>query len=79
MNDYYFVDKTKFIEYLESYADRYVLFLRPRRFGKTLFLAILDAYYNVSFKDKFDLLFKGTYIHNNKTKEANSYYMLKKD
>ena len=74
--DWYFVDKTKYIEILENYPDNYVMFLRPRRFGKTLFLAILDAYYNVQFKDDFDLLFKDTYIHAHKTKEANSYCML---
>ena len=74
--DWYFVDKTRYIEVLENYPDNYVMFLRPRRFGKTLFLAILDAYYNVQFKDDFDLLFKDTYIHTHKTKEANSYYML---
>jgi len=74
--DWYFVDKTKYIEILENYPDNYVMFLRPRRFGKTLFLAILDAYYNVEFKDDFDLLFKDTYIYSHKTKEANSYYML---
>jgi len=74
--DWYFVDKTKYIEILENYPDNYVMFLRPRRFGKTLFLAILDAYYNVQFKDDFDLLFKDTYIHTHKTKEAGSYYVL---
>ena len=74
--DWYFVDKTRYIEVLENYPDNYVMFLRPRRFGKTLFLAILDAYYNVQFKDDFDLLFKDTYIHTHKTKEANSYYIL---
>jgi len=74
--DWYFVDKTKYIEILENYPDNYVMFLRPRRFGKTLFLAILDAYYNVQFKDDFDLLFKDTYIHSHKTKEANSYNVL---
>ena len=77
--DWYFVDKTKYIEILENYPDNYVMFLRPRRSGKTLFLAILDAYYNVQFKDDFDLLFKDTYIHTHKTKEANSYYILKFD
>ncbi|WOE69039.1 AAA family ATPase [Hydrogenimonas thermophila] len=77
--DWYFVDKTKYIEILENYPDNYVMFLRPRRFGKTLFLAILDAYYNVQFKDDFDLLFKDTYIHSHKTKEANSYYVLRFD
>jgi len=77
--DWYFVDKTKYIEVLENYPDNYVMFLRPRRFGKTLFLAILDAYYNVQFKDDFDLLFKDTYIHSHKTKEANSYHILRFD
>lgn len=77
--DWYFVDKTRFIETLENDSDNYVMFLRPRRFGKTLFLAILDAYYNVEYQDDFDWLFKDTYIHQHKTKEAGSYYVLKFD
>ena len=43
--NYYFVDKTKYIQKLEDLNERYVMFLRPRRFGKSLFLAVLEGYY----------------------------------
>jgi len=74
----FFLDKTAYIQKLEQ-SDRFLLFLRPRRFGKTLFLAILDAYYNLKYKHLFDELFKDTYIYQHKTKEANSYHILQFD
>lgn len=74
-NNYLYVDKTKYIEILEN-MDRYVLFLRPRRFGKTLFTSVLDYYYNVRYEDEFDKLFSGLYIGENKTPTANSYNVL---
>ena len=37
-NDYYYVDKTMYIEKLEDLAERYIMFLRPRKFGKILFI-----------------------------------------
>ena len=43
--NYYFVDKTKYIQKLEDLNERYIMFLRPRRFGKSLFLAVLEGYY----------------------------------
>jgi len=78
-NNLYYIDKTIFIEKLEDDADRFSMFLRPRRFGKTLWLAVLDAYYSIEYKDQFDELFKGLYIYKHKTKEANSYHTLKFD
>ena len=58
----YYVDKTKYIEQLEIPANSYVMFLRPRKFGKTLFTSMIENYYDVNKKDKFEELFKGTYI-----------------
>jgi len=78
-NNYYFVDKTKFIEKLEELNERYILFLRPRRFGKSLFLAVLEAYYDKHYKKDFKTLFGDTYIGKNKTSLANSYLILKFD
>jgi hypothetical protein len=77
--DYFFVDKTKYIETLENYSSKYLMFLRPRRFGKSLFIAILEAYYDTYFKDEFEVIFKDTYILNNRTKEASSYMILRFD
>ncbi len=75
--NYYFVDKTKFIPKLENLGSRYIFFLRPRRFGKSLFLSILENYYDILKKDKFDILFKDTYIGKNPTPLKNSYPVLK--
>ena len=74
--DMYYVDKTKYIEILEQKED-YQFFIRPRRFGKSLFLSLLETYYDLNEKDKFDKIFDGLYIHKNKTSRANSYIILK--
>ena len=71
-----YVDKTKYIEILENSNDRFVHFLRPRRFGKTLFTSMLSCYYDILTKDNFDVYFKDTYIHEHPTVEKNSYLIL---
>ena len=73
--NYYFVDKTKYIEELEK--AKYPVFLRPRRFGKSLFTEILRWYYDIKSKDRFDELFGNLYIGKNPTKLRNSYYYIK--
>ena len=75
--NYYYVDKTKYIEKLESLAEKRIMFLRPRKFGKTLFTSVLENYYDVNKKDKFEELFKETYIGKNPTEMKNSYYILR--
>ena len=77
--DYYFIDKTDYIPKIENYTSRYLMFLRPRRFGKSLLIAMLEAYYDTAFKDEFEIIFKDTYILNNRTKEASSYMILRFD
>ena len=77
--DFLYIDKTKYIEILDSYGDDYVFFLRPRRFGKSLFLSMLDSYYDINTKAQFDQLFSGLYIGDHPTSYANSYYILKFD
>ena len=74
---YYYVDKTRYIEKLENLDDKRIMFLRPRKFGKTLFTSVLENYYDIDKKDKFEILFKDTYIGKNPTNEKNSYYILK--
>ena len=76
-NDYYYVDKTKYIEALENVSAPYIMFLRPRKFGKTLFTSVLENYYDVKKEDKFEKLFGETYIGKNPTKLKNSYYILR--
>ncbi|MDM8523723.1 AAA family ATPase [Desulfococcaceae bacterium HSG8] len=68
----YYADKTRFIPLLEA-SPRYIFFLRPRRFGKSLWLSILQYYYDINDKDRFEEMFKGTYIGDNPTDERNSY------
>jgi hypothetical protein len=72
----YYVDKTRFIRDIEKKGS-YLFLIRPRRFGKSLFLGILEAYYDIALKDRFDSLFSGTDIRQNPTKEKNSYMILK--
>ncbi|MCK4261433.1 MAG: AAA family ATPase, partial [Halanaerobiales bacterium] len=76
LQDYIYVDKTKYIEILEKYGENYIFFLRPRRFGKSLFISTLDSYYDIKAKDDFDKLFEGLYIGENPTPLANSFYIM---
>ena len=76
-NDYYYVDKTKYLEDLENLAQPYIMFLRPRKFGKTLFTSVLENYYDIKKEEKFERLFGETYIGKNPTKLKNSYYILR--
>ena len=76
-NNYYYVDKTMYIEKLENLAERYIMFLRPRKFGKTLFTSTLENYYDILKEEKFEKLYGETYIGKNPTKLKNSYYILK--
>ncbi|MBR0067866.1 MAG: AAA family ATPase [Kiritimatiellae bacterium] len=73
----WFVDHTAKIRDLE--ATRYAVFLRPRRFGKSLLTAILEAYYDVACAERFDSLFSGTDIGGDPTEERNSYLVLSFD
>ncbi|MEA3267344.1 MAG: AAA family ATPase, partial [Candidatus Fermentibacteria bacterium] len=66
-NRFYFVDKTKYIKELENLGSEYLFFLRPRRFGKSLWLSILEHYYDVNKKERFEELFGDTYIGKNPT------------
>jgi hypothetical protein len=72
--NYAYVDKTRFIEMLENENNTYQFFIRPRRFGKSLFLSILENYYGLG---KSDTLFKDLYIGKNPTPEKNKYAILK--
>ncbi len=73
--NYYYVDKTPYLKALQK-AGRYLFFIRPRRFGKSLFISLVESYFDILYKDKFDELFKGTWIHENPTNERNKYLVL---
>ena len=46
-DNYYYVDKTSYIEKLENLAEKRIMFLRPRKFGKTLFTSVIENYYDL--------------------------------
>ncbi len=73
---YVYVDKTSYIRILEDYPAPYLFFLRPRRFGKSLFVSLLNYYYDISEQGTFHTLFQGTNIGKNPTVKRNSYYIL---
>jgi hypothetical protein len=65
--------------YLRTFEDAgdYLFFIRPRRFGKSLFLSVMEAYYDVYYKERFEELFKETTIFHNATPERGTYLVLK--
>ncbi len=73
--NYYYVDKTKYIRVLEQVKNP--IFLRPRRFGKTLWCSTLECYYDVNRKDRFEHLFGRTAIGKDPTPERNGYLVLR--
>jgi hypothetical protein len=76
--DYLYIDKTSFIHDIEDESD-FLYFLRPRRFGKSLTISMLEAYYDVYYKERFENIFKNTYIYKNPTKRQSSFYVLRFD
>jgi hypothetical protein len=62
---------------LENYGSRYLFFLRPRRFGKSLFVSMLHHYYDIKQKDNFGQLFEDTYIGKNPTPLRNTFPVLR--
>ncbi len=75
--DGYFIDKTDYIAKLETVKNP--VFLRPRRFGKSLWCRILECYYNIRQKDDFDRLFGDTWIGKHPTPLRNSFFVLHLD
>lgn len=74
---YYYVDKSRYIAELEKY--QVPVFLRPRRFGKSLFCTMLDYYYDLNEADRFESLFGDTWIGQHPTGRQNSYMVLHLD
>ncbi len=76
---YHYVDRTSYVELLENLDPRYLFFLRPRRFGKSLFISLLQHYYGLEHKKDFQTLFGKYYIGKNPTPNVNKYLVLKID
>ena len=74
-----YVDKTPVIEALERCGLRFPLFLRPRRFGKTLLTTMLMEYYDSALAEDFDKLFAGTCIHAHPTPLQGRFQVLRLD
>ena len=75
---YFYCDRTKYIPILEDTGD-YLLFLRPRRFGKSLLLSVLENYYDIAGKDEFDRLFGHLEIAEHPTSLRSSFFILRWD
>jgi hypothetical protein len=73
---YAYVDKTRFIEVLENEHTPYHVFIRPRKFGKSLFLSTLYYYHSITEADQFQQLFGNLYIGHNPTPDKNMFAVL---
>jgi hypothetical protein len=78
MEGYYYADRTARIRALEE-AGKQLLFLRPRRFGKTAWLTTLENYYDLARAGEFDALFGGLAIGREPTVRRNRYFVLRWD
>ena len=74
---YFYQDRSEFIRELEGYSSTsYMFYLRPRRFGKSLFVSMLHYYYGIEHKADFQNLFGNLAIGKNPTEKANTYMVL---
>ena len=71
----YYVDKTMFIPELEK-QPRNLFFIRPRRFGKSIFLSMLYSYYDCTQSHKFQSLFGNLWIGQHPTPLQGKYQVL---
>lgn len=74
-NNLYYVDKTMYLPMIEDEA-RYLFFTRPRRFGKSLLVSMMCAYYDCKLKDRFQELFGGLWIAQHPTPLQGKYLIL---
>ena len=73
--NFYFVDKTMYLPLIEEMPS-YLFLIRPRRFGKSLFLSMMRTYYDIIQKDNFDKYFGDLWIGSRPTKQHNSFQVL---
>lgn len=74
--NYFYQDRTNYIRELEEDASKFLFFLRPRRFGKSLFITMLHYYYGLEYQNKFEKLFGQLAIGKKPTPLANQYMIL---
>ena len=72
---YYYVDKTKYIKTVED-SNNFYFFIRPRRFGKTLFMEMMKYYYDVKWKEEWEDMFGGLWIGSHPTPLRSSFLVI---
>jgi len=77
-DNYYYVDKTEWIPKFELVSS-FLFFCRPRRFGKTLMLSVLESYYDCKQTADWDWLFGGLWIHEHPTAERGQFQVMRLD
>lgn len=75
IENFYYVDKTMYLPLMED-VGKYLFLIRPRRFGKSVFVSMLRAYYDIAALDRFDRLFDGLWIHEHPTPLRNSFQVI---
>ncbi|MYB69941.1 MAG: AAA family ATPase [Gemmatimonadetes bacterium] len=75
INGWLYVDKTRFVHALEE--ERYAFFIRPRRFGKSCWISLLDNYYDRTRADAFEAVFGGTHLGRQPTADRHRYVVLR--
>lgn len=75
IENFYYVDKTMYLPLMED-VGKYLFLIRPRRFGKSVFVSMLRAYYDIAAADRFDRLFGGLWIHEHPTPLRNSFQVI---
>ena len=78
LENYYYVDKTAWIPKFELVSS-FLFFCRPRRFGKTLMLSLLESYYDCKQTADWDMLFGGLWIHEHPTAERGKFQVMRLD
>ena len=73
--NFYFVDKTMYLPLIEKMPS-YLFLIRPRRFGKSVFLSMMRTYYDILRQDDFDAYFGDLWIGTHPTGERNKYQVL---
>lgn len=73
--NFYYVDKTMYLPLIEKMPS-YLFLIRPRRFGKSLFLSLMRTYYDILQKDNFEKYFGDLWIGNHPTDQRNRFQVL---
>ena len=71
----YYVDNTMYLPLLEE-TSNYLFLIRPRRFGKSVFVSMMQAYYDMAKADRFDDLFDGLWIQQHPTPLKNAFQVI---